>query len=96
MLERGEKTISLNSIGYEKVFVSACLAAKGDGTKLTPFVVFPGTKREVAALNGEFNNKCVVATSTNAWMNEELALKRNQQLLGTFSFGRIFTRVGFF
>ena len=64
------------------------MAAKGDGTKLKPFVVFRGAKREVAALNNDFKNKFIVATSTNAWMNEELTLKWIQQVLGTFSFGR--------
>ena len=76
------------SNGHEKVLVSVCLADKGDSTKLKPFVVFRGAKREVEALNDKFKNKCVVATSTNAWMNEELTLKRIQQVLGTFSFGR--------
>ena len=71
---KGEKIILLKSTGHEKVLVSVCLAVR-DGTKLKPFVVFRGAKREVAARNGEFKNKCVVATSTNAWMNEELTLK---------------------
>ena len=74
-------TAKSKSTGHEKVLVSVCLAAKGDGTKMKPFVVFRGAKREVAAVN-----ECVVATSTNSWMNEELTLI--QQVLGTFSFGR--------
>ena len=87
---KGEHTISLKSTGDEKVLVSVCLVAKGDGTKLIPLVVFRGAKMEVAALNDEFKNKCVVETSTNSWMNEELTPKWIQQVLGTFSFGRRF------
>ena len=46
----GKKTITLKSTGHEKARVSVCLAAKADGTKLKPMVVFKGKKREVAAL----------------------------------------------
>ena len=44
----------------------------GDGTKLNPFIVFGGAKRESKALNDEFKARCCVASSANAWMNEEL------------------------
>jgi len=37
----GESTIQLKTTGHEKTKVSVCLAAKGDGTKLKPFIVFP-------------------------------------------------------
>ena len=50
--------------------VSVCLAAKADGTKLKPFIVFPGAKRETKQLNEEFKNKCFVASSVYRWMNE--------------------------
>ena len=80
-----EETILLKSTGHEKVLVSICLAAKGEGTQLKPFVVFHGAKREVVALNdeykNEYKNECIVATS-NAWMNEDLTHKLIQQLLG--------------
>ena len=49
-----------------------CLVAKGNGTKLKPFIVFAGAKRERKALNNDFKTKCVVAFSINTWMNEEL------------------------
>lgn len=50
----GKKTITLKTTGHEKSRVSVCLAAKADGTKLKPMVVFKGAKKEVAALNQEF------------------------------------------
>ena len=65
-----------------------CLAAKADGTKLKPMVVFKGAKREVAALNQEFKHRAVVATSANAWMNTELTKVWIDSVLGSFSFDR--------
>ena len=46
----GESTIRLKTTGHE---VSLCLAAKGDGTKLKPLIVFAGAKRETKALNND-------------------------------------------
>lgn len=46
----GKRTITLKSNGQEKVRVSVCRAAKADGTKLKPMVIFKGEKREVTKL----------------------------------------------
>ena len=54
----GESTIRLKTAGDEKTKVSVCLAAKGDGTKLKPFIVFPGAMRESKALNDKFKTVC--------------------------------------
>ena len=64
----GTKDVPLKSTGNEKVEVSVYLTAKADGTKLKPFIVFQGA-------NEEFKNRCVVASSSNFWMNVELVLK---------------------
>ena len=82
----GAKDVPLKSTGNEKVRVSVCLTAKADGTKLKPFIVFKGAKREAAALNEEFKNRCIVASSPNAWMNEELVLQFLRMVLGMFFF----------
>ena len=66
----GEKSIRLKTTGYEKSKFSICLTAKADGTKLRPFIVFLGAKKETKQLNEEFKNKCYVASSMNRWMNE--------------------------
>ena len=79
-------TKTLKPTGDKKVKVSVYLTAKSDGTKLKPFIVFQGAKREAAALNEEFKNRCVVASSSNGWMNAELLLKFFRQVLGMFSF----------
>lgn len=61
----GEKSIRMKTTGHERSKVSVCLAAKADGTKLKPFIVFLGAKRETKQLNEEFKNKCFVASSVN-------------------------------
>ena len=78
----GESTILLKTTGHEKKIVLVCLAAKGDGTKLKPFIVFPGAKRESKALNDEFKTKCVLASSINGWKNEELTVSWVKGVLG--------------
>ena len=44
----------LKLTGYEKERVSVCL------TKLKPFIVFKGFKREITILNQEFCGKCII------------------------------------
>ena len=82
----GTKNVPLKSTGNEKVKVSLCLTANVDGKKLKPLIVFPGAKCEATAMNEEFKNHCVVASSSNGWMDEEFVLKFLRQVLGTFSF----------
>ena len=45
----GSKDIILKTTGHEKVRVTVCLAAKSDGTKMKPYIVFGGAKRECKA-----------------------------------------------
>ena len=84
----GSKDVPLKTTGHEKVRVSVCFAAKGDGTKLKPFVVFVGAKRESKALHEEYKRQCSVASSTNGWMNEELTLRWINEIVGTFEFNK--------
>ena len=44
--KQGAKSVCLKTTGHEKCMASICLAAKADGTKLKPFVVFRAAKRE--------------------------------------------------
>ena len=84
----GAASINLKTTGHEKVMVTVCLSARADGTKLKSYIVFRGAKREVKKLNEDFKHKCVIATSSNAWMNEELTLNWAKNVLGAFSFQR--------
>ena len=47
---RGAKEVTLKTTGHEKCRISVGLAAKGDGSKLKPIIIFKDAKREVAAL----------------------------------------------
>ena len=84
----GTKDVPPKKTGHEKVRVSVCLAARGDGTKLKPFVVFAGVKHELKALHEEYKRQCSVASSSNGWMNEELALLWVNKIVGAFSFNK--------
>ena len=76
----------MKSTGHDKVHVSVCLTGKADGTRLKPFIVFKGAKKESKPLHDEFNRKCSVASSANGWMNEDLTLGWCNEILGQFSF----------
>lgn len=84
----GAKGIPLKTTRNEKIRVSVCLTAKADGTKWKPFIVFGGAKRENKALNDEFKARCCVASSANAWMNEELTIPFVNSVIGKFAFRR--------
>ena len=66
------------------------ITAKADGTKLQPFIVFKGAKREAKSLNEEFKTHCVIVTSSNGWMNTDLTIEYTRKVLESFSFGRRF------
>ena len=82
----GTKSVCLKTTWHEKCMVSVCSAAKSDGTKLKPFVVFRAVKRESKSLDKEFKSRCVVKSSGNAWMNEELTTILVKRVLGAFLF----------
>ena len=84
----GKKTVSMKTTGHEKCRVTTGLAAKSDGTKLKPIIVFKGAKREVEQLQKEYKNKCFIATTTNGWMDTDLTLSWVNTVLGQFSFRR--------
>ena len=65
-----------------------CLTAKADGSKLKPFIVFCGGKRECAKLHDEFKARCSVTTSVNSWMNDELTQRYLSEVLRRFSFSQ--------
>ena len=84
----GSKTVSIKTTGHEKEKVSVCLAAKADGTKLKPFIMFTAGKRECAALNEQFRDKCIIKSDVIGWMNEQLTEEWIDSVVGRFAFGR--------
>ena len=83
---KGTKDVVMQSTGHEKARVTVCLTDKADGSKLKPFIVFKGAKRECVKLNDEFRGRCVVVSSENGWMNTPLTLEYNRMVLGSLSF----------
>ena len=47
-----------------------------------------GWEGEVKKLAEEFRSKCIVVSSGNAWINEELTRVWVEKILGNFPFGR--------
>ena len=82
----GAKDVPLKPIRNEKIRVSVCLTTKADDTKLKLFIIFKGARGKTAALKEEFKKCCIVGSSPNAWMNEELILQFLRKVLGIFSF----------
>ena len=64
----GAKTISLKTKGIEKTRFTVVLSAKGDGTKLRPYVVFKKGIRETKKLQ----QGIVVRSNDNGWRNNDL------------------------
>jgi hypothetical protein len=85
--QTGTKSISLKSTGNEKAHVTVVLAAKADGTKLRPYVVFKKGIREVTKLQ-QTVNWAVVRSSSNGWMNDQLTADWLKQVFHPFAFGR--------
>ena len=86
--KQGATSVCLKTTRHEKCMVSVFLAAKADGTKLKPFVVFRAAKRESKSLDEEFKSRCVVKSSGNAWMNKELTIMWVKRVSGAFSFDK--------
>ena len=84
----GAKSVCLKSTRHEKFAVIVCLAAKVDGTKLRQFFVFRAAKRESKSFDEESESCCVVKSSANVWVKEEVINIWVKQVLGVFSFNK--------
>ena len=60
MDDTGKNIVSIKTNGHGKTRILFCLRAKVESTKLPPFIVFKGAKRETAALDKEIKN-CYIA-----------------------------------
>ena len=75
----GMKSIPIKTTGHEKSRFTVCLAAKANGIKLPPFLVFKGKRRD-RELDGLGGIVCVM--SQNGWMNEKLTHEWLQTVWG--------------
>lgn len=81
----GTKRVPLISTGYQKQRVTVMLAAKSNGTKLKPFIVFKG-KRIPEELK-EFRGAEIYMTGSG-WMTDAAIIEWIKKVWATFSFGR--------
>ena len=80
----GSKSIQMKTTGNEKAHATVILAARGDGSKLKPYVVFKKGIREVKRLQEVPG--IVVRSSANGWMNDELTMDWLKSVFTKFSF----------
>ena len=87
-VDKSEKKIIRLKTKHEKAKVTICLTAKADRSKLKPFSVFAGAKRECYKLHDEIKGRGSVASSSKDWMNDELTLHCLDEIVRQFSFGK--------
>ena len=81
----GYKSVPIKTTGHEKSRVTVVLAAKANGSKLSPFIVFNG-KRVDKGLQKVSGVVC--AYSGYGWMNEDLTHTWLNKVWGTLAFSR--------
>ena len=88
--DKGAKSVVLKTTGHEKSKVTVTLAAKANGDKLKPYIVFPGHKRKVPNLKKypAIKNRCYVKSTINGRMNENTTIDWIENILQTFTFGK--------
>ena len=64
--QTGAQSVPIFTTGHDEARFTACLTAMANGTKLKPFVVFKGIKRDPQLLR--FSD-VVVEYNKNGWMN---------------------------
>ena len=97
--DKGPQSVVLKTTGHEKSKVTVTLAAKANGDKLKPYIVFPGHKPEVQNLKKDpaIKNRCYVESTINGWVNEDTIIDWVENVLKIFNFGkrRLFARDSF-
>ena len=67
--ERGARTVAVRTTGQDKDRFTCVLAARADGSKLHPLVMFKGKRKDKSL---EKMTGVVIEMQENAWMTEEL------------------------
>lgn len=82
--QRGTRSVQLLSTGHEKSHLTVVLAARADGSKLKPYIVFKGAVRDVKAM--QTMGGVVIASSKNGWMNDDLTADWLRRVVGKLNF----------
>ena len=69
--EKSCNEVSVHSTGHAKNRLTVLLSAKGDGTKLKPYIILP-RKRPVPGLVKKFGSKAILVFQGTNWMNQTL------------------------
>ncbi|XP_044043446.1 uncharacterized protein LOC122871912 [Siniperca chuatsi] len=81
---QGVKSVAPKTTGHENSHLTVVLAAKADGTKLKPYIVFRGAAGEAKAPQQQISS-AVISTSVNGWMNDALTADWLQSVVGKFN-----------
>ena len=77
--EQGTRTVAIRTTGHDKDRFTCVLAARADGSKLHPLIVFKGKRKDKSLQN---MTRVVIEMQDNVWMTEELTLKWLQMVWG--------------
>ena len=86
--DKGAKSVVLKTTSREKNKVAVTLAAKVNGDKLKPYIIFRGHKCKVQNLKKDpaIKNCCYVESSINGWMNENTTINWVENVFASDSF----------
>ena len=79
--DKGPKEVSGRSTGHNKNRLTVFLSAKGDGTKLNPYMLFP-RNRPLPEQVKRFRGKAVLKFEGTNWMNRALTEDYLQNVIG--------------
>ena len=93
--DKGAKSVVLKTTSREKNKVAVTLAAKVNGDKLKPYIIFRGHKCEVQNLKKDpaIKNCCYVESSINGWMNENTTINWVENVFASDSLELAFFKV---
>ena len=67
--KKGAKEVTVRSTGHTKNRITVLLSAKGDGTKLKPYILLP-RKRPMPGLVRRFGSRAVLKFEGTNWLNQ--------------------------
>ena len=85
--DKGAKSVVLETASHGKSKVTVTSAAKANGDKLKPYIVFPGHKPEVQKLKKDpaIKNHSYVESTINGLLNENTTTDWVENVLKTFT-----------
>ena len=82
----GAKEVGVRSTGADRLRITVLLAARGNGAKVTPFVLIP-RKRPIKELEKYRGQLTICYSGPQSWMNEERTSEFLKSCIGRDIFG---------